>query len=210
MDFHESLKKFFRFTREPDRDNLPILAKARGRWGARNGHGRNALAKALALLDVRQGAEIGTHLGVSAKIWCGENPQLFLTCIDPYTSYPARRSQLAQDDTYVQACANLRNYNVQVLRAGSLDVVDNFADGSLDFVYIDGDHRFDPVVQDLVRWAPKVRRGGVIALHDYCVMAGGGVVQAVDAYTHCHRIDPWYVTADSCPTAFWQQGVDRV
>jgi len=209
IEFHNTLKKFFRFTRDPRRDNLPSLAKSRGRWGVHNRHGRNALAKVMADMDLRKGAEIGTHLGESAKIWCDENPNLFLTCIDPYLSYPARRSQPAQDNTYEKACENLQGYNVKVVRGSSLDVVDDFEDGSLDFVYIDGDHEFDPVMQDLICWAPKVRSGGVIALHDYCVMAGGGVIQAIDAYTHCHRIDSWYVTADSCPTAFWQKGSER-
>ena len=29
------------------------------------------------------------------------------------------------------------------------------------------------------------------------------VVQAVDAYTHCHSIRPWYVTREKEPCAFW-------
>jgi hypothetical protein len=39
--------------------------------------------------------------------------------------------------------------------------------GSLDFVYIDGNHRFEQVVADLAAWAPKVRPGGIVAGHDY-------------------------------------------
>jgi hypothetical protein len=79
----------------------------------------------------------------------------------------------------------------------------------LDFVFIDGDHRFDPCVQDLIRWTPKVRQGGMVLMHDYCAFSRAGVMKAVDAYTHCHRIDPWYITRDYAPTVFWQRGSER-
>jgi hypothetical protein len=75
-------------------------------------------------------------------------------------------------------------------------------------VYIDGDHTFDAVMLDLLQYAPKVRPGGVIALHDYCRVWDGGVMDAVDAYTRNHGISPWYVTYDFAPTAFWQRGAE--
>jgi hypothetical protein len=28
-------------------------------------------------------------------------------------------------------------------------------------------------------------------------------MEAVDAYTKCHRIDPWFTTKNLEPTAFW-------
>jgi len=114
-----------------------------------------------------------------------------------------------QNDNYAQAQRALEPYNATIMRAASLDAVGEFADGSLDFVYIDGDHRFDACVQDLIRWAPKVRNGGLVMLHDYCAFERAGVMPAVDAYTHSHRIDPWYVTRDNLPTVFWQRGAER-
>jgi len=36
-----------------------------------------------------------------------------------------------------------------------------------DLLYIDGDHRRPGIDQDIEMWAPTVREGGVIALHDY-------------------------------------------
>jgi len=35
----------------------------------------------------------------------------------------------------------------------------------------------------LILWAPKVKVGGMIAVHDYLAMRRGGVIEAVDAYT---------------------------
>jgi predicted O-methyltransferase YrrM len=48
-----------------------------------------------------------------------------------------------------------------------LRAADDFLDNSLDFVYIDAGHRFDDVVQDIIKWTKKVRKGGIISGHDY-------------------------------------------
>lgn len=36
----------------------------------------------------------------------------------------------------------------------------------IDFLFIDGDHSYEGVSQDFHLWVPKVRKGGLIALHD--------------------------------------------
>ena len=50
---------------------------------------------------------------------------------------------------------------------------------------------------------------GLVLVHDYCAFGMSGVIPAVDAYTHCHKIDPWFVTRDMEPTAFWQRGTEK-
>ncbi len=50
--------------------------------------------------------------------------------------------------------------------------------GSVDFVFIDGDHRYEGVRKDIDAWYPIVRSGGVIAGHDY-THEFPGVLQAV-------------------------------
>lgn len=54
-----------------------------------------------------------------------------------------------------------------------------YQDGSLDWVYIDADHHYEPVCRDIDAWLPKVKSGGIIAGHDYCEYPGFGVIQAV-------------------------------
>jgi hypothetical protein len=36
----------------------------------------------------------------------------------------------------------------------------------LDYLFIDGDHRYEGVKRDLEMYGPLVRKGGLIALHD--------------------------------------------
>ncbi len=52
-------------------------------------------------------------------------------------------------------------------RDGTRERVERFFDGEpLDLLFIDGDHAYDAVRDDFERYAPLVRPGGLIALHD--------------------------------------------
>lgn len=205
QDLRKSLEKHFRFA--GGLDNLPILATSRYRRRS-DGKGRQSLALVMNDIGVKKMVEVGTRYGASAILWKESIPGLDLTCIDPYLAYH-RVSQERQDLIYAGAKENAAKYGFKLLRQDSLYAVDNFQDGELDWVNIDGDHTFDAAVQDIIRWAPKVREGGLVLVHDYCAFGMSGVIPAVDAYTNCHRIDPWYVTRDMEPTAFWQRGAEK-
>jgi len=205
QDLRNALEKYFRF--QGGLDNLPILATSRDR-SRRHTKGRQNLAKVMNDMGLKKAVEIGCRYGESAILWKTNIPDLDLTCIDPYRAYH-RVSQERQDLIYAGACKNAEEHGFKIIRKASLDAVDQFEDGSLDFVNIDGDHTFDAAVQDIIKWAAKVRIGGLILVHDYCAFGMSGVIPAVDAYTNCHWIDPWYVTRDMEPTAFWQRGAER-
>ena len=48
----------------------------------------------------------------------------------------------------------------------SWEVAASIPDGSLDFVFIDADHDFNSVRNDLNAWVPKVKKGGFVTGHD--------------------------------------------
>ena len=54
-----------------------------------------------------------------------------------------------------------------MVHARSHDAAPFFKDGSLDVVFIDGDHRYDSVVADITDYVPKVRDGGLVIFNDY-------------------------------------------
>jgi MMP 1-O-methyltransferase len=56
---------------------------------------------------------------------------------------------------------------VRVLEGDSAECASHFIDGELDMVFIDADHRFEYVARDIRTWQPKLRRGGLLAGHDY-------------------------------------------
>jgi predicted O-methyltransferase YrrM len=57
--------------------------------------------------------------------------------------------------------------NVNFSRGKSLDALEFVADGSLDLVYIDGDHRYRAALDDIEFWMPKLRKGGCMTGHDF-------------------------------------------
>jgi predicted O-methyltransferase YrrM len=69
----------------------------------------------------------------------------------------------------------------------SVEAAATYADRSLDFVFIDGLHDYRSIARDLDAWTPKVRKGGVLAGHDF-TLEFPGVIQAVT-----ERFDRWEV-----------------
>lgn len=76
---------------------------------------------------------------------------------------------------------------VEIIRKKSLDACNQFADRLFDFVYIDGDHSFDAVYNDLIAYERKLKPGGVIIGNDYlcstkAIHSHYGVVPAVSQF----------------------------
>lgn len=157
--------------------------------------------------------EIGTEQGKFAEEICRDNPGAGLMCVDPYKAYDRYEQHQTQDKLdryYLEAQARLSPYSVPIIRKTSLEAVSMWPDGFLDAVFIDANHAYEYVRDDIAAWAPKVRKGGMVAGHDY--KAEGqerkplpfGVIQAVDEYAAAHAIAPVFLTKrDKCPSWFW-------
>jgi len=150
-----------------------------------------------------KGVEIGVWRGDHAKLLLETIKDIELTCIDPWEGYKWHSVE-EQERYYQDTIRNLAPYKVTILKMFSLDALDKFEDRSLDFVHIDGNHDFDYCVTDIIFWSKKVKSGGIIAVHDYDSHMTG-VMRAVDSYTHCHSINPWFVIREQGHpfTAFW-------
>lgn len=190
---HNAIRRKFDLKRKVD--NLP--------YGTGRKHNRNDLAELFGELKFNVGAEIGVRRGRYSMQLCKCNPDLKLYCIDPWAPYGNKYTIEKQDQIYAEAIENLKPYQAAIVRKSSMDALPDFLDESLDFIFIDGDHTFDHVCPDIIFWSKKVRRGGIVACHDYYAFGWSGVMQAVNSYTFCHDIRPWYVTKELEPTAFW-------
>ena len=193
MNIHKIIQKAFHTSDRLDRDNMPVYLR-RGT--------RVTLAECFRTFNFNIGAEIGTRKGEYAMALCKANPDLHLYCVDPWMAYSHIRQDV-QDVMYDVAMKNLEPYRITVIRKTSMDALADFADHSLDFVFIDGNHTFDFVCPDIIFWSYKVKHGGIIAAHDYMPGTWHGVMQAINSYTHCHDIRPWYTTRERESTAFW-------
>ncbi len=164
------------------------------------------------LIDIWRDA--GFKRGLEIGVWRGEfserilrgMPEVHLHLIDPWDVYEhSHRTKEGQARDYQRTIERLEPYKERytIHKAYSQDVANKFENGSLDFLFIDGDHSFEGCVLDLINYVPKVRKGGLVAVHDYLPMRRAGVIEAVDGYTKCNRIEPWFVIREELPTAFW-------
>lgn len=85
---------------------------------------------------------------------------------------------------------------VQIMRADSQQAAASFADRSLSFVYIDADHSYEGCRRDILAWAPKIVRGGILAGHDYYTKPPFDVRRAVAEIC----VGPCGVTHEACPS----------
>jgi hypothetical protein len=59
------------------------------------------------------------------------------------------------------------SFKVDIIVDFTVSAAKMFEDEYFDFVYVDANHTYDGVTADLEAWYPKVRKGGMIAGHDY-------------------------------------------
>lgn len=69
---------------------------------------------------------------------------------------------------------------VRAIQGPSVWASQLFPDGYFDFVFIDACHAYDSVKADILAWLPKVRKGGILAGHDYRCETHPDVTRAVN------------------------------
>lgn len=121
--------------------------------------------------------EVGSLLGRSSCflgveiVNSGKN--ISVDFIDPWFKYdedaqyadkvPDRKAYI----TFLNNIGKVEGLQHRAIRLESKEASTIYADESLDFVFIDGDHSYNAVMEDLKAWYHKVKPGGVIAGHDY-------------------------------------------
>ena len=170
---------------------------------------RDELPEFFKEMGYKIGAEIGVYKGYFTKRFAKTGLKIY--GIDLWQPYPDfdrvdDNRKARQDELYIRATTFLSRYKeVNLIRKTSMEAVKDFKDESLDFVYIDANHKLKYAVEDIFEWSKKIRKGGCISGHDYVRPSDFGdrlenwykrnihVKYAVDAYTVAHQIDNWYV-----------------
>jgi hypothetical protein len=147
-----------------------------------------------------RGVEIGVHIGdFSRKILDVVRPaELYL--VDPWEYQQsdtymgalygggAKNGQIEMDERYKNVCKRfgheIQKGIVKIKREYSSNVLMTFPDNYLDWVYIDGNHLYEYVKNDLELSLQKVCVGGYITGDDYREGGwwNGGVKKAVDEF----------------------------
>lgn len=145
-----------------------------------------------------EGVEIGVDRGNLSEFLLRHFPKLTLHMVDPWSAYPLesryretgdrrshrRESQWGRILRQVKrrtAFAKERRVLHQML---SLEAAPKIEDKSLDFIFIDGDHCYESVTEDIHAWLPKLKSGGLFGGHDWdnprCGKIRDGVQRAVE------------------------------
>jgi len=126
--------------------------------------------------------KIGSEIvGVEIGVWDGKNIEALLQrCpnikkmygIDPYKAYG--NYLLYRDEAFlaplrieaIQRIAEL-GARAELIELPSAEAVNRFEDESVNFVFIDGNHSFETVYEDLHIWYKRLKPGGIFSGHDF-------------------------------------------
>jgi predicted O-methyltransferase YrrM len=117
--------------------------------------------------------------GAGAKIFAVDNFRGLSTCGEDAAWYGRHFRKLGADSTLEIFRANFAALGfaprAEPVVSDSLAAAQALAAkrGTIDFVFIDGDHSYEACQADIAAWAPYVKRGGTIAFHDFGSRADG-------------------------------------
>ena len=140
--------------------------------------------------------ELGVFDGKNLFYLAKKFPNTQFIGIDLWQYFPTNRvirlplnSQEEWDTLYnslLKKSAELNN--LKLIRGHSSKDSRTFKDGSVDFVFIDANHDYQFVKDDILAWLPKISKNGLIGGHDYS-LGWLGVIKAVTEIFGTDAID---------------------
>jgi hypothetical protein len=132
----------------------------------------NLLKKLNPLFPEGKGVEIGVFNGEFSKqilnYWNGT-----LYMVDVWRGLGGEYDDISNQnnhlDAYRKTMENISGLEDRgiMIRSTSKEASNIFPDESLDFIFIDANHAYDFVVEDIKLWFPKLKKGGIFSGHDY-------------------------------------------
>jgi len=144
------------------------------------------------------GVEVGVYRGDLSAALLHARPQLCMLLVDswgdpdrgsPYYQTGDHHASMttAEQEAARQLCmSNIERFGYRAVtrHMKSAEAALRLSDRSVDFVFLDADHSFEGVTEDLNLWLPKIKDGGWIGGHDYAnpALPDTKVKEAVDAF----------------------------
>ena len=122
-----------------------------GSWYGRSCRGMADNSDALIYaVDVWDSSYYTPFVREFVKGWIGDKPQEFL--------WETFNSNLFE---------HIESHRVIPVRETSVNAAKQFTDGTADLVFIDADHEYESVRDDIAAWRSKVTAGGILSGHDW-------------------------------------------
>lgn len=141
------------------------------------------------------GIEIGVLFGGHAKAMLDSDSLLKLVGIDPFKTYEQSIEGLESQDDYdlayeltMKRLPPERYLHLRTTSDEAFNVLKTMR-CLFDFVFIDGLHTYDQVQIDLLNYDTLIRKGGVIACHDYNHPNFPLVTVAIDEFAKDHSAE---------------------
>ena len=128
--------------------------------------------------------ELGAWKGRSSAFWVVEaknkSEDIQIHIVDTWLGSPEHTEEMTKN-LYEKFLENMKPLEGLYMahRMTTDEAAGLFHDGSLDGVFIDADHTYEAVKKDIENWMPKIRKGGILAGHDYNNV-WPGVIRAVN------------------------------
>jgi len=149
-------------------------------------------------------AELGTAEGLFSRDLLHEGLEK-LYSVDNWACIEGQKGdggfeQQWHDKNYAETKERLKTFGEKsvILKGLSYQMAENVPDNSIGLLYIDCDHSYEGVTNDIESWYDKVVSGGLIAFHDY-ENTGYGVKQAVNDFCESMGITDIHLLSEDKP-----------
>jgi hypothetical protein len=152
------------------------------------------------------GCEIGVAHGFNIVYFLDNLPNVKkIIAIDPFVVYDKDGTKQGTPGIFLSQnnannikgmfLKNVQPYGdrVQFIHTSSQDAASNIKDSSLDYIFIDGEHSYESVTEDIKNYYSKVKTGGIFSGHDF---SWPGVQQAVFEFIDGKPIDIKFCSND--------------
>lgn len=131
---------------------------------------------------IEVGSWVGESLAYLAVEAINSGKNITIYSVDAFIGnkhHGTNGSDYSQWSTYKANLAPVWSHIVPI-KGISWEVANNFEDDSIDFIFIDADHKYECVMKDIKAYWPKLKSGGTLSGHD---IKHSPVAKAVDDWT---------------------------
>lgn len=152
-------------------------------------------------------AELGVFLGEFSEVLYRQTSPKKLFLVDLFKGKIGSGDKDGKNFRFINLDESFKNLqtwakdkNIEIVQNDTTAFLDSLKDDFLDMVYIDADHSYNAVKNDLLKSYRVVKKNGFICGHDYCPKQFPDVVLAVDEFCKQFSLRIESVSQDGCPT----------